>query len=169
MEREWTTVRDDPNYEVTRSGSVRNSKTGNVLKPSLNNSGYLFVNMGPKHHRFSRSVHRLVAEAYVDGYAPGLDVNHKNGDKQDNRAENLEFCSRSENIRHAYRTGLAKGHKVDYAGTQPKRVKIVETGEEFESQAECARALNASVGSISMVANGKRESYKGYHIQYINE
>ena len=167
MESEWTTVRDDPNYEVTRSGSVRNSKTGNVLKPSLNNSGYLFVNMGPKHHRFSRSVHRLVAEAYVDGYAPGLDVNHKNGDKQDNRAENLEFCSRSENIRHAYRTGLAKGHKVDYAGTQPKRVKIVETGEEFRTLRECEKAINGNNRHISECLNGKQKTHRGYHFEYI--
>ena len=60
--------------------------------------------------------HRLVAMAFLDTLNPELDVNHKNGDKYDNRLENLEMCTRSENILHAFneylRNDSGKNHSM---------------------------------------------------------
>ncbi len=52
-------------------------------------------------------VHRLVAMEYCDGYSDGMQVNHKNGIKNDNRAENLEWVTPIQNMKHAFSTGLA--------------------------------------------------------------
>lgn len=74
---------------------------GNWLKPYLNSSGYALVKLsrdGVAEHRF---IHHLVADAFVDNPFDKPQVNHLNLDKLDNRAENLEYCTASENIRHA--------------------------------------------------------------------
>lgn len=164
---DWRNSAEAPGYEVTSDGYVKRTKTGNVLSPSRNNSGYLTVNVGPKHERIGIAIHRLVARAFVDGYAPGLDVNHINGVKTDNRAENLEWCSRSRNVKHSFELGLSKPHRSDNAGAKPIRVRVVETGAEYNSLAECARAINGHVPSISLCVNGKQGTHLGYHFEVI--
>lgn len=160
---DWRKSEEAIGYEVTSDGLVKRTKTGNILSPSKNNSGYLTVNVGPKHNRVGKSVHRLVARVFVDGYSPDLDANHINGNKTDNRAENLEWCSRSYNVRHSFETGLSKPHRSDNAGAKPVRVKIVETGEKYTSLSECARAINGNVSAISQCVNGTRKTHHKLH------
>jgi hypothetical protein len=112
-------------FEVDRSGRIYTvareavRKDGDAyfvparerrLVPAQN--GYLQVVLSRSGVRVCRHVHRLVAEAFVDGQADGLEVNHRNGDKHDNRAENLEWVSRSENNTHKYRV-LKQRHPMD--------------------------------------------------------
>jgi hypothetical protein len=77
-----------------------------VGRPS--GSGYLFLSCGS---RFVASNHRVIWEAVHGEIAQGMEINHKNGIKDDNRIENLELVTKSENMKHAYRIGLidAKG------------------------------------------------------------
>lgn len=165
MRDNWIKTNRNEHYDVNIDGYVRNSRNNNVLKNSPNNNGYMTVSLG--RHMPGQLVHILVAEAFVSGYKPGLDVNHKNGNKQDNRAENLEWCTRSDNIKHAFESGLAHGHKAPNAGTPPRKVRIVETGEEFDSQAECARAINGSISRISMCVHDPNKRHKGYHFERV--
>lgn len=91
-------------YEVSSSGEVRsarnstNSRAGVLLKPQRR-AKYLGVTLCKDGRRTSHCVHRLVALAFL-GDPIGRDVNHKNADRADNRLENLEYCSKSENERH---------------------------------------------------------------------
>lgn len=165
MKEIWKSILEKPWYMVSDTGRVRNTRTGHYLTPSKNNSGYYTVSLG--RDTPGRFIHRLVAEAFVDGCEPGLDVNHKNGDKTDNRRDNLEWCTRRDNVKHAFAIGLAKGHKPPNAGTPPKQVRIVETGQVYESQAECARAVGGSVGAISQCLHGARKKHHGYHYEYV--
>lgn len=77
-----------------------------VLSTRLINSGYIIVALYLDDVRATKTVHRLVAFAFCPGYAPGLDVNHKDGVKTNNAATNLEWLSRAKNHRHAVDLGL---------------------------------------------------------------
>lgn len=163
MRDNWATVSRNTYYEVNEDGYVRNSRNGYILTNSPNNKGYMTVSLGKRMP--GQFVHMLVAEAFIPGYEPGLDVDHKNGKKWDNRVENLQYLTRSENLKRAYKMGLAHGHKGPNAGTPPRKVRIVETGEEFDSQAECARAINGSISRISMCVHDPNKKHKGYHFE----
>jgi hypothetical protein len=121
--------------------------------------GYLSLTIYKNGERITRSVHRLVAEAFLGGPHPGFDVNHIDGDKTNNRIENLEWCTREENVQHAVRTGLRKGPRR-------KPVRIMETGEEFDSVRACAKYLGVDVSCI-IWALSHSGIYQGYHLEYI--
>ena len=74
------------------------------MTPSIDRSGYLHGLINGR----SQSYHRIIAKCFIPNPYNKRDINHINGIKTDNRAENLEWCTRSENVIHAYRTGLEK-------------------------------------------------------------
>jgi hypothetical protein len=111
----WLPVLEYPLYEVSSSGRVRNACTKHTLKPAPNSKGYLCVLLyrGSKRDRRSFLVHRLVAQAFLSN-APNLpQVNHLNGQKGDNGVVNLEWCTQSQNMRHACAMGLARPPRRD--------------------------------------------------------
>ena len=167
MRDTWVTTRRNRNYEVNEDGYVRNTRNNRILTNSPNNKGYMTVSLGK--HMPGQLVHCLVAEAFIPGYEPGLDVDHKNGKKWDNRVENLEWCTRSENIKRAFQNGLAKPHRSENAGAAPRKVRIIETGDIYPSISECARALNGSAGAICQCINGLRPHYRGMHFVVCDE
>jgi len=98
----WKTIESSPNYEISNLGSVRNTKTGNVLKVSTNNYGYKLVCLSNKNQKQTGYIHRLVAEAFIK---TNLDtrssvVNHIDGDKTNNSIKNLEWATYSDNAFH---------------------------------------------------------------------
>ena len=99
--RTYTTYTLD-DYEITREGQVVNKHTGKVLKPQPNDKGYGRVCIGKKFY----FVHRLVAELYVPNPEGKPQVNHINGDKTDNRSDNLEWVTNKENRSHAVKSKL---------------------------------------------------------------
>ena len=116
-------------------------------------------------NRKSFLVHRLVWEAFNGVIPKGMWVNHKNGDKRDNRLENLDVVTPSQNLVHAYRElkcNRARGESVHVAllnGEAIRAVKVlVDNG---WSQHEIAKAFSVSQPSISNVVNGKTWGHVG--------
>lgn len=91
-------------YDVSESGVVVNSKTKNVMKPFRSPNGYLNLSITHEGIRITKGVHRLVAETFLPNSDCELQVNHRDGVKTNNNLENLEWCSPSENVRHAFRS-----------------------------------------------------------------
>ena len=106
---EW---RDIPGYEglyqVSSIGRVRSfvswrGKVDRIMVGSRHSDGYWQVSLRKGGKRTTRKVHVFVLAAFVGPVPNGMEINHINGNKQDNRLENLEYCSRSENLLHSYR------------------------------------------------------------------
>lgn len=167
MARErWRNIEDYPHYRVSSAGRVKNRTTGHVLKPSMDRHGYLQVILcgnGPKR---ANRIHRLVAKEFVDGYENNLQVNHIDGNKRNNRVENLEWVTPSENTLHAYELGLSR--KSPIAGKPKRRVLVVENGDIFESESECARALGVKREGINACLNGRSKTYYGFHYEFVD-
>lgn len=151
----WRDWPQDPRIKVSNKGNVVSYKRGvpYPLKVSHSNSGYQRVGAS----RSPQYVHRMVAETWIDNPNHYEEVNHINGDKDDNRVENLEWVTPSQNMRHAGRTGLMKSTPI----------RIVDTGEVFESIGECARRIGGSQGTISDCLAGKHSTHHGYHFEYV--
>lgn len=103
----WKTVDNYEKYAVSDDGYIKNIRTGKILKNRPDKDGYSRVELYSENGKgHPKKVHRLVAQAFLK-YDPERDqVNHINGNKTDNRVENLEWCTRSENTRHAYANNL---------------------------------------------------------------
>ena len=168
----------DGKYEVSNTGKVRSlnylghGKT-QELKP-WNNGGYRRVNLHIAGKKTNLLLHRLVAEAFIPNPDNKPEVNHKDGDKRNNAADNLEWSTRKENLDHADRTGL-RDNSIDALrkhNSHEKRPIIatnVLTGEEilFESIQEAQRTIGTK--DISRVLNGKQRKAKGYTYRYAEE
>jgi hypothetical protein len=100
-------------YEVSNLGSVRNFRTKQFRRFGIDRDGYLalpYRKNGRKGKWSEISVHCLVAVAFLGPRPGGLEINHKNGIKTDNRSENLEYITHDENIAHATRMGKFRGN-----------------------------------------------------------
>lgn len=112
MQEIWKPVKDfEGLYEVSNMGNVRSLNyrcTGEIkiLKPGKDKRGYLKVNLYKSSKYSSKRVHRLVATAFIPNLDNKTQVNHIDGNKQNNTVSNLEWCTNSENMQHAWRTGL---------------------------------------------------------------
>lgn len=108
-------------------------------------------------------LHRLIVETFI-GSLDGKEVNHINGDKYDNRVDNLEIVTGSENMLHAYKIGIRKpAHKGIFGAAHPasKAVIHTETGKEYVNAREAAKALALNYKGISDVIHKRRASHKG--------
>lgn len=104
MKEEWKDIEGYENYYIiSNTGKIKSLLTNKLLALSdVNNMGYKRVTLyKPVKKRFF--VHRLVAYHFCEGYSEDLVVNHKDGNKQNNNADNLEWVTHSDNDIHAYK------------------------------------------------------------------
>lgn len=113
----WKNVKEfNGLYEVSSDGrmkSYKRYKEGKILKLSKYSNGYLFVKLSPMNthrgeYKKAYSVHRLVAETFIPNPNNYPCVNHKDGNKQNNNVDNLEWCTYSYNLKHAIEIGVVK-------------------------------------------------------------
>jgi hypothetical protein len=146
-------------YEVSNLGRFRN-KNGTLLKPFITHGGYLMIALCNKGTKTNIRLHRLIAKMFIPNPDCKPEVNHKNGIKTDNRAINLEWCTKSENMKHAYKNGLqAKGkHPI-------RKVQCLEDGLIYSTIGEAARTYN--INSRTIQSSCARLSNRGkYNFRY---
>jgi hypothetical protein len=156
----WRKVDGSTRHEISNYGRVRKSTTKRLLHPGLNTYGYPHFSFKYGDKMKCMTVHRAVAIAFIPNIHNKPQVNHKNGIKTDNRVENLEWCSGSENIQHSYNIGLRNGPKA-------KKVKCIETGNIYESMQEASRQTGVLEAGISQSIR-KGYSCYGMHWELLN-
>lgn len=153
----WKDIPEYSSYQISSLGNVRSNKYGDwrLLKPAVDGAGYLVVCLRKNNESVRFRVHRLVAQAFVEGN--GTDVNHINGVKTDNSADNLEWCSRSENVKHATRVlGVGKTRKI---AQYNKRGNYIKT---WANAYEVQEKLGINHGNINSCINKHRKTAGGY-------
>ena len=162
----WMPVDGFP-YEVSNEGRVRNSK-GSVLRQYRQKNGYMAVKLFKDGKGVSFRVHRLVAVAFLNKPEGKNEVNHKDGDKENNAASNLEWSNRSENVRHAFMTGINRTTRERIAAMAEKAAKanrkrvVRSDGAEFPSVREAAEASGAKPQNVSKCIHGSANTAAGY-------
>lgn len=142
-----------PDYRVTKEGKVY-GVSGTLLKPYITPQGYATVTVKVRGKRVKKTVHRLVAERYLDNTHNLPCINHKDGNKLNNAAENLEWCSYSDNMKHAFASGIRKptGTKRVWCSNDMIYCSVAEasrkTGINKASIAQCCRGLIKTAGGL---------------------
>lgn len=152
-------------YEVSDSGDVRSvdrveksdvwnlrTRKGRLLRKQTKRSGYDSVNLYKGGHMKTYLVHRLVASAFVPNPNPGLtEVNHKNGNRTDNAASNLEWITHSENVAHSF---LVLGRKPDHHGRLSSSA-INSIRNDTRHQSEIAKDYGISRSMVGLIKQHK--------------
>ena len=149
---EWKVTAQDERYKVSSEGRI--SHEGRILSGSIHKDGYIFVNIRGKQY----AKHRVVAEAFIPNPEGKPFINHIDGNKQNNKVENLEWCTQSENIKHAYCNNLQPRGLSTYTGkfTAEQREKIKEQWDSGQySQRELGRIYGVSHTCIGSIINDK--------------
>ena len=190
MEEIWKDIEGyEGIYQVSNLGRVRSldrivpalcHKTGTIVdyhrkgriirqRPISSGSGYLVITIHDNEQKaHTQLVHRLVARAFVPGYREGLDVNHKDEDKTNNRADNLEWCDRQYNINY----GTGKWRREKYNARPVEQLttdgKVIAR---YDNASQAARALGCDPTTINAVCRGKPHcnTAKGYRWRYAEE
>ena len=107
----WKIIAEFPNYKISNTGLVKSIRRNIILKPMYDQYGYTCVNLRNKNIRKMYKIHRLVAKYFIDNNFNYSCVNHKNGIKDDNHVNNLEWVNHTMNMNHAYKLGLYKNKR----------------------------------------------------------
>jgi len=138
-------------YRINAAGEVVTLKDGLVVKSRVDRAGYLTVRLSKEGKSSTHYVHRLVAIAFIANPDGKLEVNHINGNKLDNRIENLEWVTHAENVIHAYRSGLI-------SRIESKQVIDICTGKVFSSVREAADCYSIPYSTCKNYLNGNRKN-----------
>jgi len=145
----WFVIPKYKNYKINKKGDIYSILKHKQLKPYLNESGYysyyLIDDEGKNGHI---PTHRLIAFTFIDNPENKPHVNHKNGNKNDNSIENLEWCTNQENIIHSYQTKLRKTKEIIQYNSDMVELK------RFSSSKEAERELSIDYRNIHRSCKG---------------
>ena len=135
-------------YQVSNMGNVKNIKFNRIIKP------------------FTQLVHRLVAKTFIPNPENKPEVNHIDEDKTNNRIDNLEWCTRKENLNHGTRS-----ERFSKSKSKPIIAIDIANGEynEYVSCKDCAIQLGLNAGNISSVLTGRIKQTGGYVFKYLDK
>jgi hypothetical protein len=139
------------NYQICEDGTLLNILTGKLKKWSKDSNGYMRCTIWINGKSKTISQHRILAESFIDNPEHKLQVNHKNGIKNDNKLDNLEWVTQSENTLHSFANGLQQV-------TKPNMMSVIDkvSGTLYESISEASRQTGWSVSHLrNMLLNNR--------------
>ena len=168
----------DKNYMVSNKGKIKSKNK--ILKGSKHDNGYLYVTLNKKQY----TIHRLVAKLFLINEQNKKYINHIDGDKTNNCVDNLEWCTASENMIHAFKNNLVntksdKKLKSCYINVKKatekskKKVKVFDKNGNyittFNSITEASIKMNANASRITQCCRHRQKLCGGYRWEYANE
>lgn len=174
-------------YYATTDGQIFSAKIGRFMKPHFMPNGYLNVLLYKDKKKSAHGIHRLVAMTFISNPGCLPQVNHIDGDKKNNRVENLEWCTSSGNIQHAYDNGMKEncrnhcrilGEKgseehrryIDSVKKPVTSLRISDGKTAFhESINQAARDTSCDLSAVYKVLHGKQMQTKGYIFEYAKQ
>ena len=170
-------------YQISNTGQVKSVKhrNGKILKPTMDRDGYLHVGLHKDRKCVTKIVHRLVAHAFIPNPKNLPQINHKNEIRNDNRAENLEWCTAKYNCNyglHSQNAAIAQRGKKhtwehikkirEHATNIPVIMCDIEGNEikRFISASEAGRYVHGNATNVTAVIKGRSKTYKGYIFKY---
>jgi hypothetical protein len=162
-------------YEISNLGNIRSPRRPNGKKSRIGGAGYLYITLwnGKKYNLLT--VHRLVAKAFIDNPENKPFVNHIDGDKTNASADNLEWCTQSENSKHAIEVlGVDFGayHRGRCGGDSPSAKRVIRMDldgndiDEWASITDAANYLNANFRHVQDCCAGRNKTHYGYRWRY---
>ncbi|MGB5637215.1 MAG: NUMOD4 domain-containing protein [Waterburya sp.] len=168
-------------YQVSNYGNVKSldrvikEKTGKtqtlksrILKPRTNPSGYYYVGLRKNGTRATFAIHQLLAQAFIPNPNNKKTVNHIDGNKLNNSVSNLEWTTYSENLEHAYKTGLrravkpsevaSKNYKRKLAEQQVREIKLLIAVKSLTLK-QIANQYNVGRSTVGSIKSGRNWSY----------
>jgi hypothetical protein len=162
----WKPIKDfEDCYEISSAGQVRSvarivahpickviTLTSKILDTRINNSGYLTVRLSKDGKTFTKFIHILKAQAFIANPGNKNFVNHIDGNKLNNENDNLEWCTHSENIKHAYRLGLMT--------VSNRQIPLFDKclGKEFSSLKRASEYYQIPYSTLKNYLNGNRRN-----------
>lgn len=175
-EEQWKTIKDYPMYEVSTCGRVRsnnNPKNPKILKQSTSKRGYKTVALVKEKNSnkaYTKQVHRLVAETWIENPDNKPCVDHKNCNPSDNNVTNLRWCTTEENANNAITKARVTAANQKRAIERSQMVLVYDKDynllSAFTSTADAARRLNYSQGNITNCCNGALPHYHNLYFSY---
>lgn len=162
-------------YEVSNLGRVKGlERQGNWRDNILTQcmiGNYVKVSLTVNGKSQNKLVHRLVAQAFIPNPENKPEVNHKDGNKLNNCLDNLEWVTKSENIKHAYRTGLITKEvtksRTDKMHDAVKKRVMRDDGVVFDSVADAAVSVKVSASMVSNMLHGRQNTAGGHVFKFI--
>lgn len=192
MNEIWKPIPGYLDYKVSNFGRVKSLGRfvrgkhrgyfieGRILKPIKNKGGYLKVNISVNGQRQEHKIHQLVMSAFVGDRPDGLQVNHIDEDKTNNRLDNLEYVTPKENINHGTHnarasknlTGLKRSPESckrikNAVRRRARAVECIETGVVYETCGDAEMFIGITQG-VRSVCHGRQKTAGGYHWRYVS-
>jgi len=152
-------IKNYPNYLINKNGQIYSKYHKKYLKPAISGCQYYSVCLTNNKKSKTNLIHRLLAENFIDNPLNFKCVNHINGIKTDNRIENLEWCSYSQNILHSFKLGMSKISEKNKIANKKANGKIVldlSTGIFYDTIADAEKAKGYKKNVLGQYLNGKR-------------
>ena len=161
-------------YRISNKGNIYSYLSKKIMKPSLSSTGYLHIQLYGTNGSSVRLVHKLVAETFLQNPDNKPEVNHKDGNKANNKMENLEKKTKSENQIHAIKHGLRKSSPLEgvFGADNPNSKRILQynlNGEfikMWDSISQASKAIGCSESTLASCLHGRIKSCKGFMWKY---
>lgn len=148
------------NYRINKKGDIYSYYTNKILKQRNSKKGYPSVRLIINGKGTTKVVHRLVAQTFIPNPDNHPQVNHIDGNKENNSVENLEWCTNDYNMKHSWEIGLRKSLKGEEIGTSKLlKHEVVEIYESKESSYELAKKYDINISTVNLIRSGKTWSH----------